>query len=56
MKRSIRTIWQDRRGATLVEYGLVLVLLSLIVVAALASITAKTTDMWNFISAIISRP
>lgn len=46
-RRKIRT---DRRGATAVEYGLILALLVLAMIGALHALAGKTTGMWNNVS------
>lgn len=38
------------RGATAVEYGLILALIVLAILAALNSVATKTTSMWNNVS------
>lgn len=35
------------RGATAVEYGLILALICLAMIAALSNVASKTTGMWN---------
>lgn len=35
------------RGATAVEYGLILALITLAVIASITSVANKTTNMWN---------
>ena len=50
MLNFFRTIVRDRRGATAVEYGLII---SLVVIAALAALTmtgSRTGQMWNMIA------
>lgn len=41
------------RGATAVEYGLILAMIVLAMLAALQSVATKTTSMWNNVSAEI---
>lgn len=41
------------RGATAVEYGLILAMIVLAMLAALQSVATKTTGMWNNVSAEI---
>lgn len=35
------------RGATAVEYGLILVLITLAVIGSITSVANKTSNMWN---------
>ena len=41
---------KDRRGATAVEYGLILAMIFLAMVGALTSVAGTTTDMWNYVT------
>ncbi len=41
---------QDERGATAVEYGLILALIFLAVVGAVSTFASTTTTMWNDVS------
>ena len=41
----------DRRGGTAIEYGLILALVVITMIAALVSLADTTTGMWNGISA-----
>ena len=43
-------IFKDERGATAVEYGLILALVVLAMVGAVSQFAATTTDMWSYIS------
>ena len=48
-------IFKDERGATAVEYGLILAMIFLAMVGALTVVAGTTTDMWNMVSnAVIS--
>ncbi len=38
---------RSRRGATAVEYGLILALIVLAMIGALQSVASSTTGMWN---------
>ena len=40
----------DERGATAVEYGLILALIFLAMVGAVGSFASTTTEMWNNVS------
>ena len=39
-----------RRGATAVEYGLILALIVLAIIGALNQVASKTIGMWNYVS------
>lgn len=44
---------RDQRGATAVEYGLILAMIFLVVIAAIVGVTDATIDMWNFVTTSI---
>ena len=52
--RRISEIFKDRRAATAVEYGLILSLIFLAMVAAVRGVASTTTDMWNNVSNAVS--
>ena len=43
-------IFKDERGATAVEYGLILAMVFLAMVGALTVVAGTTTEMWNFVA------
>ena len=47
MLEFIRGIAKCQQGATAVEYGLILSLLVIAMMAALNNVAGSTTDMWN---------
>lgn len=47
MLEFIRGIAKCQQGATAVEYGLILSLLVIAMMAALSNVAGSTTDMWN---------
>ena len=49
MRRFFR-IFKDQRGATAVEYGLILALIFLAMVGAIALVATTTINMWNNVS------
>ncbi len=49
MRRFLR-IFKDERGATAVEYGLILAMIFLAMVGALTVVAGTTTDMWNYVT------
>ena len=48
--RRLFEIKKDERGATAVEYGLILALIFLAVVSSIALVANTTTTMWNNVS------
>jgi pilus assembly protein Flp/PilA len=48
--RPLLRIIKDRRGATAVEYGLILALIFLAMVGALSQVAGTTTNMWNYVA------
>lgn len=50
LAKGSRRLMQDNRGATAVEYGLIIALIVLVMVASLSSVADITTEMWNGIS------
>jgi len=50
MKNGLGRIVRDTRGATVVEYGLIISLIVLTMVGALNVLANSTTGMWNDVS------
>ena len=48
--RRIFAIFKDQRGATAVEYGLILALIFLAMVGAVGTFATTTIDMWDNVS------
>ena len=46
---------KDERGVSAVEYGLIIALIVLAMVAALAQVATATTTMWNNVSETVKR-
>ncbi len=44
----------DQRGATAVEYGLIVALIVIVVIAGVAGVADETTSMWNNVSDSVS--
>ena len=53
--RRISQIFKDRRAATAVEYGLILSLIFLAMVAAVKGVATETTEMWNNVSNAVTK-
>jgi pilus assembly protein Flp/PilA len=47
-------IFKDERGATAVEYGLILAMIFLAMISALTLVTSRTIEMWNFVSTSVT--
>ena len=49
MRQQLKALWQDTRGATAVEYGLLLGAIAVVVAAAATSLGASTNNTFNTI-------
>lgn len=45
--RSLRSLWRDQRGGTAIEYGMILALIVIGLIAVVAQLGKTTSDMWN---------
>ncbi|WP_256325903.1 Flp family type IVb pilin [Sphingomonas sp. YR710] len=50
LSRHVTALWRDDRGATAVEYGLVLALITLASLGALATMADTVVGMWTDIA------
>lgn len=50
MTRLIGKILREARGATTIEYGLILALIVLVLMAALMEFAATSIELWNNVS------
>lgn len=50
MKRLLRQLRDDDRGATAVEYGLIISLIVLAMIGALGGVADATVNMWGNVS------
>ena len=50
MARYKRSLLSDERGATAIEYGLIIAMIVLAMFVALTSVADATTNMWNMVS------
>jgi pilus assembly protein Flp/PilA len=50
MLKFFRGILKSQEGATAVEYGLIVSLLVVVMMAALGNVADSTTNMWNDVS------
>ena len=55
MVRRLRNLCRDERGATAVEYGLIITMIVLAMVAALTQVASSTTSMWNNVSETVRK-
>ena len=53
MVRFLKTLGHDERGATAVEYGLILALIFFALVGALETFGKTTITMWNHVSSTV---
>ena len=49
MRRFLR-IFKDERGATAIEYALILAMVFLAMIVGLVSVGSANTGMWNYVS------
>lgn len=50
MYRLLRSLKRDEKGATAIEYGLILAMVVLAMMAALTNVARKTNNMWSNVS------
>jgi pilus assembly protein Flp/PilA len=50
MRRRGKSLYRDERGATAVEYGLIVTLIVVAMISALNQVATSTTTMWNNVS------
>lgn len=53
--RHLKELLKDRRGATAVEYGLILALVFLAMVGAIRGVATETSEMWNNVSNAVTK-
>jgi len=53
--RRLQELLQDRRGATAIEYALILSLIFLAMVVAIQGLASETTGMWNNVSNAVTK-
>ncbi|MES3151132.1 Flp family type IVb pilin [Sphingomonas faeni] len=47
MSRTIFRVWRDTRGATAIEYGLIIALVVLALIVGLTALANTTVGMWG---------
>lgn len=55
MMKLFQKLIQNKRGATAVEYGLIVSLVVIACVGALSQMASSTNDMWNNVASAVSR-
>ncbi|HEX7873336.1 MAG TPA: Flp family type IVb pilin [Sphingobium sp.] len=50
MYRLLRSLRRDEKGATAVEYGLILAMIFLAIITAVNTVAQRTNTMWNKVS------
>lgn len=45
-----RRVWRDERGATAIEYGLIIALVVVAMMFSIQSIGETVSDMWNLVA------
>ncbi|WP_066479984.1 MULTISPECIES: Flp family type IVb pilin [unclassified Sphingomonas] len=50
MKNQVRRLIADQKGATAIEYGLIVSLVVIAMVASLSSVGSVTSEIWNNVS------
>jgi pilus assembly protein Flp/PilA len=52
--RSNKSLWRDSRGATAVEYGLIVALIVIVMIVALRQVANVTTTMWQDVNSKVT--
>jgi pilus assembly protein Flp/PilA len=55
MPKLFRRLCDDQRGATAIEYGLILALVVVAIMAALVQFAGSSITMWNNVSSRVSQ-
>ena len=55
MLRLLKSFHKDERGATAIEYGLIISLIFLAMAGALANVADTTVNMWNNVSSEVKK-
>ena len=56
MLKFMRQILRDDRGATAVEYGLIVSLIVIAMITALQSVASQNTSMWSYVETKVTAP
>jgi pilus assembly protein Flp/PilA len=52
----IKKVLRDNRGATAIEYGLIIALIVIAIIVAVQSVATETTGMWAFVRERVTNP
>ena len=55
MAKILCAILRDSRGATAVEYALILTLIVVAMIGSLTSVATKTISMWNNVADVVNK-
>jgi pilus assembly protein Flp/PilA len=55
MLKHMRRLLRNSRGATAVEYGLVVSLIVIAMIAALRNVAVTTNNMWNNVASVVEK-
>jgi pilus assembly protein Flp/PilA len=55
-KSWLRKVFRDSKGQTLIEYGLVLILIAVVIVAMVAVIGQKTKNTYSVVGSTMPQP
>lgn len=50
MRQLLRSLYRDVRGATALEYGLILCLIVVVMVVGMTALGQETVGQWNYVS------
>jgi pilus assembly protein Flp/PilA len=50
MIKFLKNIYLSEKGATAIEYGLIVALIALAIIVAISGVGNSTGNMWNFVS------
>lgn len=51
--RELISIFVNERGATAIEYGLIVALIGIAIIGSISLFAGNTIDMWNYVSTTI---
>lgn len=51
--RELISIFVNERGATAIEYGLIVALIGIAIISGVTLFAANTIDMWNYVATTI---
>ncbi|MDM7956355.1 MAG: Flp family type IVb pilin [Blastomonas sp.] len=49
MRHFLAQLAKSKRGATAIEYGLIVALVAIVCMTAINSMATRTTDMWDYV-------